>query len=579
MSEPIWTRKDLERFLRFEDPEVRYWAAERLTRHYPDESAGLLEPYLFDDHELTPELVAAYLGHHGSATSGPQLARAVGRLRGVAAARALEAMLRLGLPNAIGLVREAAERRDFDEECWSVVLEALADRGDPPARAALEEILRRRADWAGSPPILAAMLALVGEDGYRPVLQAWLRSLQWRGAADRSGDDSGESFRVLMDHLMIDDCGWCFRTTRWSRIDLHRTLKAIESAYDCDLRDALPAARLERLGRALEDGAYTVIAPAIADEIRIMSTKAGRPGDDLAERIAEAASFWGDPEVAQAVEALGPHLREWATGFLLSALFSMARYRNYELEVRRAGHDLGRLLPLLEIEASALVDALPPALSEAVEAAGPAESAARTAARRAVEERCLAVLAMRGPFFPQVTALATLGELGAAGAANEIIDFLGEENSYLYEAAEQALGSLGPAVVAPARARLEAGDLPEDAVHSLLLVLCELGTPDALRLILDQFDTFVTAVGAADAARWMSILGARELIDPLRRILPQDVAQVGQAVLLLAGIHNLHVPEENSIRRAIDDYWKEHPEGSEGGGEPGPDDGHGKYVM
>jgi HEAT repeat protein len=291
------------------------------------------------------------------------------------------------------------------------------------------------------------------------------------------------------------------------------------------------------------------------------------------------ASFWGDPEVAQAVEALGPHLREWATGFLLSALFSMARYRNYEMEVRRAGHDLARLLPLLEIESSALIDPLPPSLREAVEAAGPAGSPARAAARRMVEERCLSILAMRGPFFPQVVSLAALGELEAAGAVNEIIDFLGEENSYLYEAAEQALSSLGDAVVAPARARLDAGDLPEDAVHSLLLVLCELGTPEALRLVLEQFDVFVAAVGAADAARWMSIFGARELIDPLRRILPQDAAQVGQAVLLLAGIHNLHVPEENSIRRAIDDYWKSQAEGGEGGGEPGPDDGSGKYVM
>lgn len=579
MSEPIWTRKDLERFLRFEDPEVRYWAAERLTRHFPDESTAVLAPYLFDDHELTPELVAAYLGHHGGAGQSVLLARAYERLRGLVAARALEAMVRLRLPDAIGLVRAAAERRDFDEECWSVVLEALADREDPPARAALEEVLRRRADWVGSPPVIAATLAQVEPGGYRPLLQAWLRSLQWKGAADRTGDESGESFRVLMDHLMIDDCGWCFRTTRASRIDLDRTLKAVESAYDCDLRAALPAARLARLARALEDGAYTTIAPAIAEEIRQMSRKAGGPGDDLPGRIAEVASFWGDAEVAQAVEALGPHLREWATGFLLSALVGMARYRNYEMEVERAGHDLERLLALLEIEASALIDPLPPALKDAVEAAGPAGSADRAAARRLVEERCLAVLAMRGPFFPQVSALATLGELEAAGAANEIIDFLGEENSYLYEAAEQALTQLGDAVVAPARARLEAGDLPEDAVHSLLLVLCELGTPEALKLVLDQFDAFVEAVGPADAARWMSIFGARELIDPLRRILPQEVAQVGQAVLLLAGIHNLHVPEEGAIRRAIDEYFKEQPEGGEGGGEPGPDDGSGKYVM
>jgi hypothetical protein len=99
-----------------------------------------------------------------------------------------------------------------------------------------------------------------------------------------------------------------------------------------------------------------------------------------------------------------------------------------------------------------------------------------------------------------------------------------------------------------------------------------------LKVVLDHFDTFVDAAGAGDAARWMSLFGARELIDPLRRILPQDTAQVGQAVLLLAGVHNVRVPEEAAIRRAIDDYWKERPEESEGG-ESGPDDGSGKYVM
>jgi hypothetical protein len=381
-----------------------------------------------------------------------------------------------------------------------------------------------------------------------------------------------------MDHLQIDDCGWCFRTTLAGRIDLPRTLKAIESAYDCDLRPAMPAARQRRLSAALADGAYGIIAPALAETVRQLARAAAAPGDDLPGRIDEVASYWGDAEVAQSVEALGPHLREWATGFLLSAVVAAGRYRNYELLVRRGAGDLGALLPLLEIETSALLDPLPAALVEAVEAAGKSGSPERSAARRSVEERCLAILAMRGPFFPQVTALETLGELRSVGAVNEIIDFLGEDNSYLYEAAEHAMVLLGDAVVEPARARLEAGNLPEDAVHSLLLVLCELGSPEAMRVVLDHFDTFVEAAGPGDAARWMSLFGAREFIDPLRRILPQDMAQVGQAVLLIGGIHNLHVPEEAAIRRAIDEYWKEQPEDS-GGGESGPDDGSGKYVM
>ena len=148
----------------------------------------------------------------------------------------------------------------------------------------------------------------------------------------------------------------------------------------------------------------------------------------------------------------------------------------------------------------------------------------------------------------------------------------------LFRSAEHALASIGEPVVDAARARIEADNLHDDAVHSLLVVLCELGTPAALRLVIDHFDRFVAAAGPADAAHWMSLLGARELIDPLRRLLPQDTAQVGQSILGLAAIHNVRVPEEGSIRQAIDEYWKEQPEETDGG-DPGPDDGSGKYVM
>src|SRR5262245_18972221 len=106
MSDHIWSRKDLERYLRWEDPEVRFWAAERLARHFPDESSAALAPYLFDDHEVTSELVAAHLGHQGGPEHFAHLAKAVGRLRGMAAARALEALVRLKAPDAVTLVRD-----------------------------------------------------------------------------------------------------------------------------------------------------------------------------------------------------------------------------------------------------------------------------------------------------------------------------------------------------------------------------------------------------------------------------------------------------------------------------------------
>jgi hypothetical protein len=580
MVERLWPLKELERFLRYEDPEVRYWAAERLARHYPEEATPLLAPYLFDDHDLTPELVAAHLGRHGGPADLAALQRAGRTHQGPPAARALEALVRLRAPDAVERVRASFDRRDFELDDWASILEALAERTDEAARGAFEAFLQKRADWFGSPQILRSALRVTEPGAYRPVLQAWLRALQWGGARGGSEGEPGEAFRVLMDHLQIDDCGWCFRTTLSGRIDFDKTLKAIESNYDCDLRAALDPAARSRIAAALEAGAYERSAATLVEIVRERAAAAARaPGDDLAERIVEVASYWGDPEIARLVEGLGPHVREWVIGFLISAVVKMARYRNDRLAVRRAEGDPAALLALLEIETSAMLEVLAQAIRRGVEAAGPAGSPARSAARRMVEERCLAVLAARGPFFPQVAALETLGELRSIGAINEIIDFLSEENSYLYEAAEHALSRMDDAVVEPVRARLEAGNIDEDAGHSVLIVLCELGTRSALELVLEHADFFLDAAGPGDAARWMSLFGAREFLEPLRKRLPQDTALVGQALLLLGGIHNVRVPEEAAIRRAIDEYWKEQPEGDEGSGERGPGDGSDRYLM
>src|SRR5262245_17607465 len=576
MPERLWSQNDLARFLRFEDPEVRYWAADRLARHYTKEATDLLAPYLFDDHDLTPELVASHLGRHGGPAHFSVLARAVRTLRGTAAARALEALVRLRAPESLDLVHRAFERRDFDEECWSFILEALAEREDEAARKELQAFLGKRADWFGSPSILSSALKVTEPGGYRALLQAWLQSLQWKGA----GRDTGEAFRVLMDHLQIDDAGWCFRTNLNGRIDFERTLKAIESAYNCELRQPLGELTVKGIASALEAGAFEDSAKTLERTIRERArTLRPAPGDDLADRIVEVSGFWADPSVGASVEGLGPHLREWVVGFLISAVVKMAGYRNFDLEVRRCAGDLDALLPLLEVETSFMLDDLPQAVRKAVEATGDSGTAARSAARRGVEERCLAILASRGPFFPQAMALETLGELKSVGAVNEIMDFLGEENSYLYEAAEHALAKLEDAAIEPARARLEAGSLEDDAGHSLLIILCEIGSPDALKVVLGHADLFVETAGPGNAARWMSLFGAREFIDPLRRHLPKDTAQVGQAILLLAAIHNVRVPEESTIRGAIDDYWKKHPDEGEDGDEPGPGDGSDKYLM
>ena len=577
MPERLWSFKELARFLRFEDPEVRYWAADRLARHYTKEATDLLAPYLFDEHDLTPELVAAHLGKHGAAAHLPVLARGVKTLRGLPAARALEALVRLRAPESLEAVKDAFDRRDFEEECWSCVLDALAERGDAPARRELLAFLKRRADWVGSPAILSSALQVTGPGEYRALLQAWIRSLQWKGASD---GDAGEAFRVVMDHLQIDDCGWCFRTNLNGRIDFERTLKAIESAYNCELRSALGEEAVRTIAAALEAGAFEDSAATLARTVKDRARGIRpAPGDNLADRIVEVAVCWADAEVVGLVEGLGPHLREWVIGFLIAAVVKMARYRNYELEVRRSAADLDALTALLEEETSFLLDSLPQAIKKAVEASGEIGAPGRSLARRRVEDRCLAILACRGPFFPQGMALETLGELHSVGAVNEIMDFLTEENSYLYEAAEHALAKLEEAVIEPARARLAAANIEEDAGHSLLITLCEVGTPEALKLILEHHEFFVDAAGPGNSARWISLLGAREMIDPLRRHLPKDTAQVGQAILLLAAIHNMRVPEEAAIRRAIDDFWKKRPEEGEDGEDPGPGDGSDKYLM
>jgi hypothetical protein len=105
-------------------------------------------------------------------------------------------------------------------------------------------------------------------------------------------------------------------------------------------------------------------------------------------------------------------------------------------------------------------------------------------------------------------ALETLGELRSAGAVNELIDFLEEENSYLYEAAEHALAKLDNAVIDAARARLEAGNLQEDSGHSLLIILCESGAGEALKTVLDHLEFFIEAAGPGNTARWLSLFAA-----------------------------------------------------------------------
>src|SRR6185295_13417990 len=129
---------------------------------------------------------------------------------------------------------------------------------------------------------------------------------------------------------------------------------------------------------------------------------------------------------------------------------------------------------------------------------------------------------------------------------------LSDENSYVYGAAERALARMGEAVIAPTVARIEAGAVDPDGAHSVLVLLADLGTRAAHEAVTSRLDWFMEEVGPGETAEWVSLFGTEDLIDPLRDWLEDDPPMVGQSLLLLGSIHNVRIPEEEDILRAIE---------------------------
>jgi len=189
------------------------------------------------------------------------------------------------------------------------------------------------------------------------------------------------------------------------------------------------------------------------------------------------------------------------------------------------------------------------------------------------------MLEAQGPFFPKVVALEILGELRAVHFIPEVMEYLSDENSYVYGAAERALSMMGEAVVPPARARMEAGAVEPDAAHSLLVILCDLGTPSAYEAVKAHLDWFMQEVGPGTTAEWASLFGTEEMIDPLRDWLEEDPAMIGQGLLLLGSIHNVRIPEEEEILRAIEnERARQAREPEDGGVSDRPECEGGGYV-
>ena len=568
MEDRIWTFEELTRYTKWEDPEVRYWAIDRLVRHFPEECFDVIQGFVLDDHEATPTMVARHLGEHGSPKHHNILLRGFRLLRGPTPGFCLQALARLGYPSTVDLAGSALQRGDMTESALGIIVEALADLGSPDALEMVREFAAKKVELLADPSALRGVLKIVEAAEIPDVLSRFLTALQWRGA-----HRAGEGFRTLLEALEIDDAGWCFRTGPSGRIELRKTIKAVESGYDCDVLAAMGEGTIKQIAQRFRAGDLGEIVRSIAEWTHGAAARLPRdPEDALPERIAAAVGAFTTSPMLDDVERLGHQFQQWVLGFQLSAAFAVARYRNIGLELRRSRGDLDRLLALAEVETAFVLPDLPPAIALMCKE--------REKEARQAQDWCLRMLESQGPFFPKVVALETLGELRAVHFIPEVMEYLSDENSYVYGAAERALSMMGEALVAPARARIESGAADPDAAHSLLVLLCDIGTRAAHEAVAANLPWFMEEVGAGSTAEWVSLFGTEELIDPLRDWLDEDPAMVGQGLLLLGAIHNVRIPEEAEILRAIEDERVRQAGEPEDDRRPGePEDDGGNYLM
>jgi len=533
MSELTWKYEELVRATRSKEPEVRYWAVDRLVRHFPVECCDAIADFLLDDHDVTPAAVARHLGEHGGPQHHEILVRGFRVLRGLTPGYCLQALVMLGHAEAVDLASDALKRGDLTEPALAIIVEALAKHGTPQAHEVVREYVARKVE------ILA---------------------------------EAGEAFRTIMDTLRIDDASWCLRTGPSGRIELRKTIKAVESGYDCDIFSTMGEATIKQIAQRFRAGNLTDITRSIADWTVGATAKLDvAAGNDLSERVAAAVGAFSSPAMLAELERMGNQFQHWVLGFQLSAAFAVARKQNREMTLDQVRGDLPLLLNLAEVETAFNLNDLPSAIAKAC---GDDEQQARRA-----QEWCLRMLEAQGPFFPKVVALETLGELGAVHFIPEMMEYLSEENSYIYGAAERSLAKMGESVVAPAVARIESGAVDPDAAHSLLVLLCDLGTRAGYDAVVRHLDWFMHAVGPGTTAEWVSLFGTEELIEPLRDWLEEDPALVGQGLLLLGAIHDVEIPEEEDILRAIEDERARQAEAQGGGSLDGIDSEDGDYVM
>ncbi len=566
-NQPIWSFDDLVRFSRWEDPEVRYWAADRLIRLHPEDCSDVVAEFLLDDHPATPTMVARHLGEYGNRNHCPVLIKGFKMLRGLVPGHCIHSLVRLGYPGVIELAGSALDRGDLDDMVLGLIVEAIGGLGTPEAEMLIRRYYAVRAELLAEPAALRGVLMIAPPEEIPEVIDRFLSALHWKGTLR-----AGEGFRTIMDSLRIDDASWCFRTGPSGALEFRKTIKAVDAGYDCDILAAMGESTIKHIASEFRSGEPADIIRTLSQWTeQALAGATAAPGDSLPLRIRAAVTSLGEKRLLEPSHRFGRQYHRWLLGFHLSAAFAVARYRNLDLELQNARGDLDRLLQLAEVETAFSSPDLPPAIAVVCNGdPGKTEVA---------EGWCLRMLQAQGPFFPKVVALATLGELRAVQHVPEILLWLSDENSYIYTAAERALSRLGDAVIGPAVAMIESGIVEPGAAQSLLALLCDRGNRIAYEVVLDRLDWFLEEAGPGNTAEWISLFGTEELIEILRDWIDDDPVMVGQALLTLGALHDVEIPEEEEILQAIElENARMDREVGKAGSLTGADNGD-EYVM
>ena len=151
MSHLIWNLEELVRITKSDDKEVRFWAVDRLVRHFPTECCDAIAEFLLDEHDETPLTVARHLGEHGNSKHHSLLLRGFRVLRGLTPGCCLQALARLGYADIPTLAAEALKSGEMTDSTMALIIETLSAPGSPEGKEVMRHYLDRRVELLVEP--------------------------------------------------------------------------------------------------------------------------------------------------------------------------------------------------------------------------------------------------------------------------------------------------------------------------------------------------------------------------------------------------------------------------------------------